>query len=168
MEKEIKREIIEYFEQSETENMTNQNFVRFFQRDTWGREFFFLFFFLAALGLCCSMRDFFFVAACGLLSSCGVRVFSLQLWCLDSRARGLCSLQHSRSLVEARGLSSCGAWAQLPCSMWDLSSQPGIEPGSPALEGEFFITGPPGKSWGGEFIALNAYIRQEERSQIRP
>ena len=30
--------------------------------------------------------------------------------------------------------------------MWDPSSQPGIEPTSPALEGEVLTTGPPGKS----------------------
>ena len=30
--------------------------------------------------------------------------------------------------------------------MWDLSSRPGIEPTSPALEGGFLTTGPPGKS----------------------
>ena len=42
-----------------------------------------------------------FVAARGLLSSCGVRVFSL---------------------VEARELGSCGVWAWLPHGMWDLSS----------------------------------------------
>ena len=68
-----------------------------------------------------------FVVVCGLLSSCGVRVFSslvvvrrlqgtwpLQLWCTGSRAHGLCSWQHTDS--------SCGAWAQLPRGMWDLSS----------------------------------------------
>ena len=31
-------------------------------------------------------------------------------------------LQHAGSLVEARELGSCGAWAQLPCGMWDPSS----------------------------------------------
>ena len=36
----------------------------------------------------------------------------------------MCSvvLQHTGSLVEVGGLSSCGAWAWLPRSMWDLSS----------------------------------------------
>ena len=51
----------------------------------------------------------------------------------------------SRALVEARGLSSCGTRAYLPRGVWDLSPQPGIEPASPALEGGFFTTGPPGK-----------------------
>ena len=36
-------------------------------------------------------------------------------------------------------LSSFGAWAQLPQSMWDLS-RPGTKPLSPALAGEFFTT----------------------------
>ena len=33
-----------------------------------------------------------------------------------------------------------------PQSMWDLSSQPGIEPTPPALEGGILTTGLPGKS----------------------
>ena len=78
-----------------------------------------------------------FVAAHGLISSCGVQVFSS---CgAGSRACGLCSLQHAGSLVVTRGLiypAACGI----------LIPQPGIEPVSPALEGGFFTTGPPGKS----------------------
>ena len=42
-------------------------------------------------------------------------------------------------------LSSCGAWALLLCSMWDLPG-PGLEPMSPALAGGFLTTAPPGKS----------------------
>ena len=42
-------------------------------------------------------------------------------------------------------LSSCGAWAWLLCSRWDLPG-PGIEPVSPALAGGFPTTAPPGKS----------------------
>ena len=34
----------------------------------------------------------------------------------------------------------------LSCSMWDLVSQPGIEPGPPVWECEVLVTGPPGKS----------------------
>ena len=57
-----------------------------------------------------------------LLSGCGVWVFSslvvacrlggwaLELWRVGSRVRGLCSLWHSGTLVEAHGLSSCGTW----------------------------------------------------------
>ena len=51
-------------------------------------------------------------------------------------------------------LSSCGTWASLvvarglscPAAGGSLVSQPGIKPKSPALEGGFLITGPPGKS----------------------
>ena len=35
-----------------------------------------------------------------------------------------------------RGLRSCGAWAQLPHSMWKVP-RPGVEPVSPALAGRF-------------------------------
>ena len=73
-----------------------------------GLDFFFnLFIYLAVSGLSCGMRDLrcgmqdlslwhvgFFVAVHGLLSSCG-------MW----------ALEHSGSVVAARGLSSCGAWA---------------------------------------------------------
>ena len=84
--------------------------------------FFFFFFFPAASGLSCSMRDL-FVAARGPLSSCGVLVFSLSLWCAGSRAREL----------------SC------PRACGILVPQPGIKPVSPALEGRFFTARPPGK-----------------------
>ena len=52
-------------------------------------------------------------------------------------------------LVVACRILQCGARAQeLPCRTWDLS-EPGIEPSSPALEGRFLSTVPPGKScWG--------------------
>ena len=58
-----------------------------------------------------------FVAVHRLLSSCGMQVFSSLVV-----ARELCSLWHAGSLVEARKLSSCGAWDSLPHGMWDLSS----------------------------------------------
>ena len=40
--------------------------------------------------------------------------------------------------------NSCGAWASLLCSMWDLPA-PEIQPMSPALAEGFFTTEPPGK-----------------------
>ena len=66
----------------------------------------------------------------------------------------------------ARGLlSSCGAWApecvgsvavahrfSCPMACGILVPRPGIEPTSPALEGGFLTTGPPGKPPG---ILLN-------------
>ena len=71
-----------------------------------------------------------------LFSSCGV----------GSRERGLCSLQPMDSLVEAHELSSCGAWALLPCGMWDLSSPTRDRTHVPCIGGGFFTTGPSGKS----------------------
>ena len=49
------------------------------------------------------------------------------------------------------GFSSCGAWAQLPCGMWDLP-RPVIKLVSPALTGGFSTTGPPGKSLKIKFL----------------
>ena len=43
------------------------------------------------------------------------------------------------------GFSCCGAWAQLPCRIWNLP-RPGTEPMSSALAGRFLTTGPPEKS----------------------
>ena len=44
--------------------------------------------------------------------------------------------------------------AELFQDMWDLSSLPGMKPASPALEGRFLTTGPPGKSPRATFHAL--------------
>ena len=92
-----------------------------------------------------------FVVTHELLSSCGVRVFlsSCGAWapgCVGSVAvahgvqstRAL-SLRHASSVAVVRGLSC-------PAACGILVPQPGIEPTSPALEGRFFTTGPPGKS----------------------
>ena len=46
--------------------------------------------------------------------------------------------------LQTHRLSNCGSWAQLLCSMWDLS-RPALEPVSPALAGRFSTTAPPGK-----------------------
>ena len=56
---------------------------------------------------------------CAGFSSCGSRA----LWC---------------------GRDSCGTWAQLPLSTWNLPG-PGIEPLSPELAGRSLSTGPPGQ-----------------------
>ena len=50
-------------------------------------------------------------------------------------------------------LSSWGAQARLPYSVWDLPG-PGIELGFPALQGGFLTTGPPGEP---------AYLYQEKK-----
>ena len=49
--------------------------------------------------------------------------------------------------LQERGLSSCGAWAQLFNSMWNRP-RPGTEPMCPAVAGGFLSTMPPGKSRG--------------------
>ena len=46
--------------------------------------------------------------------------------------------------LQTHRLSSCGLWAQLLHSMWDLP-RPGLEPVTPALAGRFSTTVPPGK-----------------------
>ena len=83
------------------------------------------------------------VSRCVGFSSCSMR--AQQLWRVGSRLLRLQQLWHAVSVVVARGLSSCGARAQLLHGMWDLSG-PGIEPLSPALAGGFLTTIPAGKS----------------------
>ena len=122
---------------------------------------YFIYLFLAVLGLCCCARAFsgcsqqglLFVEVCRLLTAAASLVVEHGL-----QARGLQQLWHA-------GFSSCGtwaqqlwlsgsrvqpqqlwrmAWAQLLCVMWDLPG-PGLEPMSPALEGGFLTTAPRGK-----------------------
>ena len=90
-----------------------------------------------------------FITACSLsliaasrgYSSLWYAGFSLQ-WLLllpstGSRHTGFSSC--GAKALELR-LSSCGVWAQLLCSMWDLP-RPHIEPVFPALAGGFLTTG---------------------------
>ena len=86
----------------------------------------FYLFILAALDLRCCPRAFY---------SCGSRGFSLQ-WLLLLWSTG------SRHV----GFSSCGTWAQLLRSMWDLPGS-GLEPMSSALAGGFLTTVPPEKPY---------------------
>ena len=51
-------------------------------------------------------------------------------------------------------LSICGAWALLPCDMWNLP-RPGIEQASPALAGRSLTTGSPRKS---QFIFVKGLL----------
>ena len=53
--------------------------------------------------------------------------------------------------LQMRRLSSCGTWAQLLCSIWDLP-EPELEPVSPALAGGFSTTAPPGKPMNAFFL----------------
>ena len=104
-----------------------------------GEEFFFFFnFWLRWVFV--AARRLSLVAASGGHSSLWRAGFSLRwplpLQSTGSRRRGLSSCG---SQVPERRLSSCGAPAQLLCSMWDPPG-PGLEPASPALAGGFLLT----------------------------
>ena len=61
-------------------------------------------------------------------------------------------------------LSSCGAWAYLLRSMWDLPG-PGLEPVSPALAGRFLTTAPPEESpYVG--IVMSNYVGVSENKEF--
>ena len=84
------------------------------------------------VGLCCCTWASSSRGEWRLLSNCGSE--------LPTEAASLVAKHSSR----ACGLRSCGTWAQLPNSMWNLP-RPGIEAMSPALAGRFLTTGPSGK-----------------------
>ena len=69
--------------------------------------------------------------------SCGTRDLSLR--CAGSSSCGVRAPKCVGSVVVVHGLS-CPATAGI------IVPRPGIEPESPALEGGFLTTGPPGKS----------------------
>ena len=85
--------------------------------------------FMAVLGLCSTPR-LSLVEAVGAALPCTVRGFSLR-----------CPLLLQSRALEDVGFSSCGAQAQLPCTVWNLP-RPGIELVPPALAGRFLTTGP--------------------------
>ena len=101
---------------------------------------FFFFFFLAVSDLNCGTRDL----------RCSMQDLSLQRRLSLFQLAGL-------SLVEARGLSKCGAQTYCPAARGILVPWPGIEPVSPALEGRFFTTGPPGKPHLFGFFSLSPF-----------
>ena len=83
-----------------------------------------------------------FVALCGLSLVAVSGVYS-SLRCTGFSLRWLLLLWSTGS--RRTGFSSCGAWAQLLCGMWDLPG-PGLESMSPALAHRFLTTVPPRKS----------------------
>ena len=98
-----------------------------------------------------------FVAACGIFR-CGTRTLRCSTWALSGF--GAWALELAGSVVVALRLSSCGAQApdhtgsvvavrglSCPTAFGTLVPQPVIKPASPALEGGFLTTGPPGKSY---------------------
>ena len=84
---------------------------------------------------------------CGGFSCCRARALGVQASVVVACGLNSCGL---RALE--RMLSSCGPWAQLLCSTWDLP-QPVLEPVSPALAGGFSTTVPPGKP-GKQFLDM--------------
>ena len=100
-------------------------------------KFIYVFIFGGAGSLVLCMRAF---------SSCGAQAF--HCGCFSScraPAQGLMSFSSCGSRAVQRGLCSCGTWAWLSHSMWNLP-EAGIEPMSSALAGGVLTTGPPGKS----------------------
>ena len=85
----------------------------------------FIYLFLIALGLCCCMWAF---------SSCSEQ----ELLFFGAQASHFGGFSCWAQILE-QGLSSCGAWAQLPHGMWNLPRL-GIKPVSPALPGELLTT----------------------------
>ena len=90
----------------------------------------------AGATLCCGV----WASHCSGFSCCGARALGAQASVAVARGLSSCG---SRALEHR--FSSCGAWAPLLRSMWDLPA-PGIEPVSPALAGGFLTTVPSGKS----------------------
>ena len=106
--------------------------------------------FLAVLGLRCC-KGFSLLAASTGYSLVGCMGFSLRwllLWRTGFRHAGLSGCSTGAQQLQFPGskirLSSCGAWAYLLGSMWDLPGS-GIEPMTPALAAGFLSTEPPGK-----------------------
>ena len=87
--------------------------------------------------LCCGAR----ASHCSSFSCCGAQVLGVQASVGVALGLGICgspALEHR--------LSSCGAWAFLLHSMWDIPG-PGLEPVSSASAGGFLTTVPPGKPY---------------------
>ena len=91
---------------------------------------FWVFIFLAVLGLHCCVLASPSCAKWGLLSSCGAQA---------SHRSGFSSC---RAQSRCPAFNSCGTCVQLPRSMWD-PPRPGITSMSPALGGGFLSTKPP-------------------------
>ena len=105
------------------------------------------FLFLAALGLHCCVQAFSHCSEQGLLFIAvpGLLLAAASLAEHRLQAHKLQQLQHAGSVAVARGVqASCGTWAQLPHSMWNLPTL-GIKSMSSALADSFLSTAPPGK-----------------------
>ena len=137
--------------------------------------FFFFFFFIlfillffGCVGSSLLHAGFSLVAASGGYSSLQCTGFSLQ-WLLLLQNTGSRSTGFSSCGSQAleRRLSSCGAWAQLLRSMWDLPA-PGLEAVSPALAGGFLTTAPPGKPRPWTFNTVHLIKSHQLSAQLNP
>ena len=110
--------------------------------------FVFFFFFLTTVLFIYFWRGLVFITSHGLsLGAAGrgcslVVVWRLLIWWLLTVAHGLLGMQ--AAVVAALRLGRCSTWDLLLCGTWDLPRR-GIEPMYPAMAGQFFTTGPPGK-----------------------
>ena len=79
---------------------------------------------------------------------------SCSMWDLLLQHRGV-------SLVESHGLSC-------PTACGILAPQPGIKPMTPALEGGFLMTGPPGKSLLIAFLKPSSSAPLSKQGRVQP
>ena len=93
-----------------------------------------------------SIHLFIYLAALGL--SCGTWELCYVIWDL--------SLQYMDSLVAACGLSSCSVLVLGSVAHGILVPRPEIESASPALQGRFLTTGPPGT------LQLHKFLRDRD------
>ena len=107
----------------------------------------FIYLFLAVLGLRFCARHF---------SSCGERG---PLFIAVRRPPTIAASLVAEHRLQTRRLSSCGSWAQLLRSMWDLP-RPGLEPVSPAPAGRLSTTAPPGKPY---MFLLFPFFKQRQK-----
>ena len=91
------------------------------------------FYFFSVLGLHCCVRAF---SSWGAEPLVAVASLVVEHRLYSTRA----------SEMVGHGLQLCGTQAQLPYSMWGLPDK-GSNWFSPALQGRFLTTGPPGKPW---------------------
>ena len=115
---------------------------------------FIFFIFLAASGLSCGMQDLLFqCAGLSLVVACRFSLSNCGVWAQECLGLVVCGtwalyLRRASSVVVACGLSC-------PVACGILVPQLRIEPASPAFEGGFSTTGPPGKSLWFPIFAKN-------------
>ena len=126
--------LYEAVDQGQRKNMANFIFL------------FYIYPFLAALGLGFCTWAFSGGGEQGLCSSCGMRTSHCgDFSCCGARALGHVAFSSYDMQALQHRLSSCSPRGQFPRAMWDLL-RAGMEPLSPALAGRLLTRGPPGKS----------------------